>query len=81
MVVAVVRTGVIPEPVEMFGVTVPDQRMAVAPPPVLPVEKFVTVPLPPVPAAKLMLETGEHDAGPVPETVHPPEVRATDARA
>jgi hypothetical protein len=39
MVVAVVRRGRTPFPKAMFGVMVPDQRMAAAPPPDLPVEK------------------------------------------
>lgn len=81
IVVAVVRTGVMPEPVLIFGVTVPDHRIAVAPPPVFPVEKFVTVPEPPVPAGKLIFETGEQLAGPVPEIVQPLDVRATLTRA
>ena len=81
IVVAVVSTGVTPDPVTMLGVTVPLHRIGVAPPPVLPVEKFVTVPEPPVPAGKVMLETGEQLAGPVPTTVQPPTVRATLARA
>ena len=78
---AVVKTGVMPEPVEIFGVTVPDHRIAVAPPPVLPVEKFVTVPEPLAPAGNEMLEPGDQLAGPVPEIVQPPEVRATLTRA
>ena len=74
----VVKRGVTPFPVTMFGVTVPLQRIAVAPPPVLPVEKYVTVPEPPVPAGKSMLATGETE----PElSAHPPEVRATLTRA
>ena len=63
------------------GVTVPDHRIAVAPSPVFPVLKLVTVPEPPVPAGKVMLLTGEQLAGPVPETVQPPVLRATLARA
>jgi hypothetical protein len=81
IVVAVVNTGVTPEPHTMFGVIVPLHKIAVAPPPVLPVLKFVAVPAPPVPAGNVMLETGEQLAGPVPEIVQPPVVRATDARA
>jgi hypothetical protein len=81
MVVAVVKTGVMPEPVVIFGVTVPDHRMALAPPPVLPVLKFVTVPDPPDPAGNEILATGEVEAGPVPLTVQPPDVRATLTRA
>jgi hypothetical protein len=81
MVVAVVNTGVTPLPQLMFGVTVPLQSIAVAPPPVLPVLKLVTVPVPPVPAGKVMLDTGEQFAGPVPLIVQPPVVRATLARA
>lgn len=46
--VAVVSRGVIPAaPIAIDGDTVPDHRIAVAPPPVLPVEKCVIV----VPAA------------------------------
>ena len=78
---AVVNTGVTPEPDTMFGVTVPLQRIGVVPVPVLPVEKLVTVPAPPVPAGNVMLETGEQLAGPTPVTVHPADVRATLARA
>ena len=81
MVVAVVKTGVTPEPAEMFGVTVPLQRIGVAPTPVLPVLKLVTVPAPPVPAGNVMFETGLQFAGPTPVTVQPPDVRATLARA
>jgi hypothetical protein len=81
MVVAVVSTGVTPLPQTMFGVTVPLQRIGVAPAPVLPVLKLVTVPDPPVPAGNVILETGEQFAGPVPEIVQPPVVRATLARA
>jgi len=81
MVVAVVKTGVTPLPQTIFGVTVPLQRIGVAPAPVLPVLKLVTVPEPPEPAGNVMLETGEQFAGPTPVTVHPPVARATLARA
>ena len=44
MVELVVNRGVIPAaPIAIFGVTVPLQRIAAAPPPLLPVEKCVTV--------------------------------------
>lgn len=65
----------------MFGLTVPDARIAVAPPPVLPVEKNDAVPEPPVPAAKLNAATSAACVGDVPETVQPPDVRATLPRA
>ena len=81
MTVAVVKTGVVPAPVLIFGVTVPLHRIGVVPPPVFPVEKLVTVPLPPVPAGNVMFETGEQLAGPTPEIDQPPVVRATDALA
>ena len=57
MVVAVVRRGITPEaPIAMVGDTPPYHRIGVAPPPVLPVEKCVTV----VPAAPL---DGKVDVG------------------
>ena len=63
----------------MFGVpSRPEDGLP--PPPVLPVEKLVTTPVPPEPAGNVMLETGEQFAGPTPVTVHPPTVRATLAR-
>jgi hypothetical protein len=74
IVVAVERRGVTPEPVTIFGVTVPLHRMGAVPPPVLHVEKYVTVPDPPVPAGKSMLATGDTEP---PVTVQPPVVRAT----
>lgn len=76
--VAVVSRGVMPLPVEMFGVTVPLNRIAVAPPPVLPVQKCETVSPPPVPAGKSMLASGVH--APL-DTVQPLVVLATFTRA
>jgi hypothetical protein len=58
---AVDSCGVTPEPVTMFGVTVPDHRIAAAPPPVdLPVDQKVAVPAPPVPAGNAIAATGDH---------------------
>jgi hypothetical protein len=74
IVVAVERRGVTPLPVTTLGVTVPDHKIAAAPPPVLHVEKCDTVPVPPVPAGKSMLATGDTDP---PVTAQPPEDRAT----
>src|SRR5215207_7990354 len=78
IVLAVVRRGVTPLPTVILGVTVPEWKMSVAPPPVLPVLKCVTVPLPPVPAGKSMLATGLTLLA---VTVHPPVVLATLTRA
>ena len=80
MVVAVVKTGVTPLPLLMFGVTVPDQRMGLAPATGLARGEIGHDPVPPEPAGNVMLETGEQFAGPTPVTVHPPTVRATLAR-
>lgn len=77
IVVAVDSDGVTPEPQTMLGVTVPDHRIGVAPPPDLPVEKNDAVPDPPVPAGKLIAATGAAWVGVVPEIVQPPEVLAT----
>ena len=81
MVVAVDSDGVTPEPVTMFGVTVPDHRIGDAPPPDLPVEKYDAVPEPPVPAGKLIAATGAACVGLVPLIAQPPDVRATLVRA
>lgn len=77
MVVAVVKRGVTPLPHTMLGVTVPDHRIAADPPPLFPVEKYVAVPDPAVPAAKSMFEAGLTE---LPVTVHPPDVLAGPAR-
>lgn len=75
----VVNLGVIPLPVTILGVIVPDHRIAVAPPPVLPVEKCVAVPEPPVPAGKSMLAAGL--TLPPDDALQPPVVLATLVRA
>ena len=72
--VAVVRRGVIPSPVTMDGLTVPQNNIAAAPPPVLPKLKYVTVPDPPVPAGKSIFASGETDPD---VTVNPEPDRAT----
>jgi hypothetical protein len=81
MVVAVDKLGVTPLPQTMFGVTLPlhkigglelDVTLA------LPVEKYDAVPLPPVPAGKLIAATGETLLA---VTVQPPDVLATLTRA
>jgi hypothetical protein len=76
--VAVVNTGVTPEPVTMFGVTVPEYRSLPVPLTAVPTPKWVTVPEPPVPAGKLIFDTG---LTLLPDTVQPPEVLATATRA
>jgi hypothetical protein len=75
MVLAVVRRGITPEaPMAMFGVTVPDQKISVAPLDVLPVEKLVIV-VPEAPLdGKSMFATGE--VLPAVDAVQPPVVRA-----
>ena len=82
--VAVVRTGVTPEPVEIVGDTVPAHNKACVPVGGvaldLLVEKFDTTPLPPVPAGKVMLATGEQTAGALPVTVQAALDRATLTR-
>lgn len=76
---AVVNEGVTPFPATILGVTVPDQSIAEAPPPDLPVDQCViVVGPPPVPAGNVMVLTG--DMLP-PVSVHPPVVRATLTRA
>jgi len=84
MVDAVDNDGVTPLPVTMFGVTVPIHNSVCVPVGgdalENDVEKFVTVPEPPVPAGKLIAATGDVLAGPVAVTVQPPEVRATLTR-
>lgn len=77
MVEAVVILGVMPDPNVIEGVTEPDQSIALAPPPLFPVQKNVAVPEPPVPAGKSIFATGETLP---PVTVHPPDVRATLTR-
>jgi len=62
----------------MEGVTDPDIKIGAVPPPVLPVEKKVTVPLPPVPAGKSICAAG--DITPVEAVVHPVDL-ATFTRA
>jgi hypothetical protein len=57
----------------MFGVTVPENRMAVAPPPDLPIEAYVIVFEPAVAAGKLMIAFGDTLLAVL---VQPPEVRA-----
>ena len=74
---AVVSCGVMPGPKGMLGVRVPENRIAVAPPPVLPVEKLVAVPAPAVPAGKLMIAAGATCVGLVPLTVQPATERTT----
>ena len=84
MVEAVDSDGVTPLPVTMLGVTVPDQRIGCVPVGGealdFDVEKYVTVPEPPVPAGKLIAATGDACVGAVPLTVQPPVVRATLTR-
>jgi hypothetical protein len=77
---AVVRRGMTPAaPMAIFGVTVPDQKMSVAPELVLPVEKLVIV-VPDAPDdGKSILATG--DVLPADDAVHPPVVRAGVCRA
>jgi hypothetical protein len=55
IVVAVERLGVTPLPVTILGVIVPLHKIAVAPPPDLPVEKCDAVPEPLVPPGNLSL--------------------------
>lgn len=62
----------------MVGDTAPDQRIALVPPPDLPVEKKLIVPLPPVPATKSIFVAGL--TLPALDVVQPVE-RATLARA
>ena len=76
----VVSVGVIVLPVAMFGVTVPDQRIAAAPPPVFPVLKCVTVSGAPVPVANVIVAAGDIEP-PVPLAVDQPLERATFTRA
>ena len=76
---AVVSLGVIPLPVTMFGVTVPEKNIFAAPPPVAPKLACVTVPVPPVPAGKSIFATGDVD--PAAGAENPPVVRATLTRA
>lgn len=75
----VVNRGVIPAaPIAIFGVTVPDHKIAEAPPPDLPVEKCVIV-VPDAPlAGKSMLAAGE--TLPALDVLHPVD-RATLTRA
>jgi hypothetical protein len=75
--VAVVRMGVTPFPVTMFGVTVPLYQSTPAPVCAEPTPKYVTVPEPPVPAGKEISAAGLTLFA---VTVHPPEVRATATR-
>jgi hypothetical protein len=62
----------------MFGVTVPENKIAAAPPPVFPAEKWVTVPDPPVPAGKSIFATGDTEFA---VTVQPLPLRPTFTRA
>jgi hypothetical protein len=78
IVLAVVSRGVMPSPLTIDGVIVPDQSIAAAPPPVLPVEKYVAVPLPPVPVAKSMFAAGETLP---PDAADQPAARPTFTRA
>jgi hypothetical protein len=77
MIEAVVRRGVTPEPAVIEGDTVPDHKIVLVPPPLLPVLHCEIVPAPPVPAGKSMFATGVM----VPEdSVHPAVLRDTDTR-
>ena len=73
-----VKLGVIPFPVAMLGVIVPFRSKTPAPLLAVPMPKWVAVPLPPVPAGKLIVDVG---LTLLPVTVHPPLVRATATRA
>lgn len=63
----------------IFGVTVPEYRIVVAPDVATPTEKWVIVLEPPVAAGKAIVATGLVEAAE--EAVHPPVVLATDCRA
>jgi len=78
MVEAVVRRGVTPFPVTIFGDTVPDHKITWAPVGGVALEaavaKKVTVPEPPVPAGKSILATGVTVPA---DSAHPPEALVT----
>jgi hypothetical protein len=62
----------------MFGVTVPEKKIFVAPPPVGPTLKYVAVEEVFVPAGNTIAATGDTLLA---VTVHPPDVLATDTLA
>jgi len=78
MAVVVVKRGVTPDETEIFGVIVPLMTSTPAPLDAVPIEKCVSVALPPVHAGPSMLATGETELA---VTVQPPEVLATAVRA
>ncbi len=78
MVLEVVRRGVTPVETEMFGLTVPLYNNTPAPEDAVPIPKWVIVAEPLTQALKSMLAAGDTELA---VTIHPPDVRATVARA
>ena len=70
-----------PAPVTTEGETAPDQSIDDAPPPLLPVEKNVTVSGAPDPEGKSTLATGETEPGASGETTLPSRLKPAAERA